>query len=269
MSVKEFVTRRDDSSNNIPIVGYNDGLDATDVILFGLLQVTDSKTTDANGNITLNNYPASISSDIYIDSNGYKSGRNLESDIIINAGVYFAGSIDPSAKTLKIYSDASRVTTVNNTAVSVQYYKRVPITVDSAGRQTVNINNSATVLPTKSRTKVPVFFKKEASIAASATTVVTAYDVNAAKDTFITNAILYTEDATALRAAFLKDGTANGTIDMRISPITGMTQLNFGESGFKLTAGNALNFITGSGWGTAVMTHIMVFGYQWVEVTAP
>jgi hypothetical protein len=41
-----FLVRRDSSVNNVPVVGYNEGVDAQDVLLFGACKTTEQLTTD-------------------------------------------------------------------------------------------------------------------------------------------------------------------------------------------------------------------------------
>lgn len=135
--IMNFKVRRDTSSNNIPVVGYNDGVDAQDVILFGACKVTETLTVDDEGVCTLTYQPVSLSGITFTDIEGIRRGRNLNDDIIITSTekdtTYYAGTVSPTDKTLKIYADSARTVLIDGCSVLVEYYKRAPIKIDENG----------------------------------------------------------------------------------------------------------------------------------------
>lgn len=175
-----FNVRRDSSTNNVPTVGYNEGVDAQDVILFGACKVTETLTADGTGKITLSNFPVSLTGATFTDTSGVRRARNLNDDIsIISVGgetAYYAGSVSPSDKTLKVYTNSARTAVISGGSVVVTYYKRVPIKLNengeliiegqSTGTQDVNITNASvpvsvqnTSMPITAAANIPVEIK--------------------------------------------------------------------------------------------------------------
>ena len=288
-----FRARRDSSSNNVPVVGYNDGVDAQDVILFSACKVTETLTSDGTGLVTLSNYPVSISADVYSDMDGVKRARNLNDDFVITSidgdTTYYAGAVSPTEKTLKVYVDENRTATTTGATVKVSYYKKVPVKVNEngelymkeAGTKNVNVTNQTLGVSIKSsevpfvpREKVPAMLKKEGSIAAGASATELAMTVgDGTKDMYITNILCYyngtgeeTDGYVSFWFDYINDGgTSVGTMDLIMSPkAKGMTQVDFGEYGFVLPAGKTLRFRVGSSW-TQNTIHVLAFGWQYGE----
>lgn len=280
--MSDFQVRRDSSSNNIPTVGYNEGADAQDVLLFGIVQTTETLTTDGLGLVTLGYHPVSVSGEVTTDISGYKRGRNLNNDIIINSGNYYAGNVIAEDKTLKVYSDSARTSAVVGTSVIIQYYRRIPLAVDANGKielpslidvnvtqsidVDVNLKTSEITLPVKQyKEKVPITYKLEDSIASSSTNACTLSGGDASEDTYITSIVFYSDEETDWKAFWFKQGSTD-MVDMYIPPKNSpMGQISFGDPGYKVDGGNTFAFCTGASWAP-VRVHVMAYGYQWAEV---
>ena len=293
---EDFKVRRDSSTNNVPTVGYNDGVDAQDVILFGACKVTETLTADGTGKITLTNQPVSLTGATFVDSSGVRRGRNLNDDIKITSvgggTIYYAGSISPVEKNLKVYTDVNRTTVISGGNVSVTYYKRVPVKVNSngelaiegSGTQSVNISGTAVTLPVaikssditlSERQKSGVLLKKETALAAGASA--NALDVtvgDATKDIYITSAIAYYDGTGAETDPYLgfwfdvadSGGTSTfGTMDLPLPPKTkAPMQVDFGPTGVKIPAGSKLRFRVSASFTTNKI-HAMALGYQYLN----
>lgn len=297
---EDFKVRRDSSTNNVPTVGYNEGVDAQDVILFGACKITETLTADGTGKVTLTHQPVSLTGATFTDTSGVRRGRNLNDDITVasvgGTTTYYAGSISPVDKTLKVYTNSSRTSVISGGSVVVTYYRRVPIKINENGElviegqstdtQDVNITN-ASIPVTVSETlpvsiqssevslaekeKVGIMLKKETTIAAgaSATEIPIVVGDNT-KDMYITNLIAYyngTGEDTDPYVAFYFDqvdaeGTSTGWMDMLLPPKVAhnMMQLDFGPTGVKIPANGKFRFRTTSTW---VQNYIHVCAYGW------
>lgn len=293
-----FKVRRDGSTNNVPTVAYNDGVEAQDVILFGGCKVTETLPVDGAGKVTLTHCPVSITGATSTDDAGIRRGRNLNDDIIITSvggtTTYYAGSISPIDRTLKVYSDANRSSVISGGNVLVTYYKRVPVKVNSngelviegqsSGTQDVRIAGTLVTLPVSikssevslsERQKSGVMLKKEVSLAAGASA--NALDVtvgDATKDIYITSAIAYYDGTGAETDPYLgfwfdvmdASGTSSfGTMDMPLPPKTkAPMQVDFGPNGIKIPAGSKLRFRVSASFTTNKI-HTMALGYQYLS----
>lgn len=286
---EDFKVRRDSSTNNVPTVGYNEGVDAQDIILFGACKVTETLTADGTGKITLTHNPISLSGITFADASGVRRGRNYNDEIVITSvgGTtrYYAGSISALDKTLKVYTDSSRSVVISGGDISVTYYKRIPVKVGIDGEVTiagdVNITSTKSTLPVAikssdvtltERPKSSIILKKETTLTDDTGTSeldVTVGDVS--KDMYVTNVITYydgTGGETDPYLSFYLDvadsvGTPNfETMDMPLPPkIKTPTQLDFGP-GILIPAGSKLRFRAGANFGTNKI-HAMALGYQY------
>lgn len=295
---EDFKVRRDSSTNNVPTVGYNDGVDAQDVILFGACKVTETLTADGTGKITLTHQPVSLTGATFSDTSGVRRGRNLNDDIVVTsvggATKYYAGSISPVDKTLKVYTDANRTAVISGGSVSVTYYKRVPLKVNSngelviegqsTGTQDVNIASVGATIPVaikssditlSERTKSGIVLKKEAVLASGASA--NPLDVtvgDATKDIYVTNVIAYYDGTGAETDPYLlfwfdvadsSNASVFGTMDMPLPPKTkAPTQIDFGPVGIKIPAGSKLRFRVSANFVTNKI-HAMALGYQYLD----
>jgi len=293
---EEFKARRDSSTNNVPVVGYNDGVDAQDVILFGACKVVESLVTDGTGKITLSHQPVSITGVTFTDTEGIRRGRNLNDDIEITssggATKYYAGSVLPIEKILKVYSNINRTTVVSGTQVVVTYYKRVPIKVNDSGEliiegqndgtQNVNILSSAATLPVAIKSsditltekqKSGIILKKETSLAAGASA--NSLDIivgDTTKDMYLTSAIAYYDGTGSETDPYLTfwfdvaDSSSVSTFSLMDLPLPPKTkapmQVDFGPGGIKVPAGSKLRFRVNANFTTNKI-HAMAFGYQY------
>lgn len=145
---QEFQVRRDNSANNVPVVAYNEGSDAQDVILFGAYKTTETLTTNANSQVTTSQPIISVSGRVTrdTDANGYRRGRDYSYDITARtqAGViYYVGDVDAYNGIITLWSNAQKtVLAPSNTQVIIEYYSRRNIEVDSDGRFTYQIDLS-------------------------------------------------------------------------------------------------------------------------------
>ena len=287
---EEFKVRRDSSTNNVPTVGYNEGVDAQDVILFGACKVTETLAADGTGKITLTYNPISLSGVTFADASGVRRGRNYNDDITITsvggATRYYAGSISSIDRTLKVYTDSGRTSVISGGNVIVTYYKRTPIKVGDNGElittgiQEVNVTNSVTLPVTikssdimlTEKQKSSIMLKKETALADGASA--NALDVivgDASKDMYVTNVVAYydgTGEETDQYLAFWFDiadsaGVSKfGTMDMPLPPKTkAPTQLDFGP-GILIPAGSKLRFRVSANFKTNKI-HAMALGYQY------
>lgn len=294
---EDFKVRRDSSTNNVPTVGYNEGIDAQDVVLFGACKVTETVTADGTGKITLTHHPVSLTGATFTDASGVRRGRNFNEDIVVTsvggATKYYAGSVSPVDKTLKVYTDVNRTAVISGGSVSVTYYKRVPLKVNangelviegqSTGTQDVNVASVGTTIPVaikssdislSERTKSSIILKKEAALAAGASA--NPLDVtvgDATKDMYVTNVIAYYDGTGAETDPYLafwfdvadSAGTSKfGTMDMPLPPKTkAPTQLDFGP-GILIPAGSKLRFRVSANFVTNKI-HAMALGYQYLD----
>lgn len=294
---EDFKVRRDSSTNNVPTVGYNEGIDAQDVILFGACKVTETLTADGTGKITLTYNPVSLTGITSTDANGVRRGRNFNDEITVTSvgggTKYYAGSVSPVDKTLKVYTDSARTAVISGGNVSVTYYKRVPLKVNadgelviegqSTGTQDVNISSSSVTIPVEikssdvslsERVKSNIILKKETALASGASA--NALDVtvgDATKDMYITNVIAYYDGTGAETDPYLlfwfdvadSAGTSKfGTMDLPLPPKTkAPTQIDFGP-GILLPAGSKLRFRVSANFTTNKI-HAMALGYQYLD----
>lgn len=294
---EDFKVRRDSSTNNVPTVGYNEGVDAQDVVLFGACGVTETLTADGAGKITLTHHPVSLTGATFVDASGVRRGRNLNNDITVTsvdgATTYYAGSVSPVDKTLKVYTDVNRTAVISGGSVSVTYYKRVPVKVNvngelviegrSSGVQDVNIAATTAILPVaikssdislSKKTKDSIMLKLEGTFATGVGAETLTVSIgDSTKDMYITNVMCYydgTDADTDPLVSFWFDvmdtaGTSVGTINMFMTPrIKGMTQIDFGSFGLKVPAGSSFRFRTGSAWVSNTI-HVLAFGWQYVD----
>lgn len=279
-----FNVRRDSSTNNVPTVGYNDGVDAQDVLLYGASKFVETLTTDGAGRITLSHNPVSLSGTTFVDASGIRRGRNLNDDITIatiGGTTLYAGSISAIDKTLKVYTDVNRTAVISGGQVTVTYYVRVPIKINSIGELSVekdtstkNVNIKSSDVPFE-RTKGNVLLKKEISLAAGASA--NALDIvvgNSTKDIYLTNAVAYydgtgTETDPYLSFWFDVADASNAStysiMDLPLPPKTkAPMQIDFGPVGLKIPAGSKLRFRVNANFTTNKI-HAMAFGYQYLD----
>lgn len=144
-----FKTRRDSSTNNVPVVGYQDSADAQDIILWGAVQVTETGNTDANGIFTTSKKPIiDITHDWVVDGGGIPRERLIdETDITAkdsSNNPLYPGQADGKAGTIPLYTDAGHTTSAANlTGVQVTFYTLAPIAIDADGRLRVLIEGEA------------------------------------------------------------------------------------------------------------------------------
>lgn len=268
---EDFKVRRDSSTNNVPTVGYNDGVDAQDVILFGASKVIETLRVDGAGKITLTHQPVSISGTTFVDVEGVRRGRNLNDDILITASdgtaKYYAGSVSPIDKTLKVYSDIGRTTVISGGSISVTYYRRMPVKVNANGELVIEGQSGGT-----ESLKSNVLLKKETALASGASANVLDIVIgDATKDMYITNAVAYYDGTGAETDPYLSfwfdvmdSGGASsfGLMDMPLPPKTkAPMQIDFGPAGIKIPAGSKLRFRVSASFVTNKI-HAMAFGYQ-------
>lgn len=197
-----FKARRDNSINNVPVLGYNDGVDAQDVILFGACKLTETVTTSATGTIALANSIVNVSGKVVEDENEVYRDRDYSNEITIkdttDTITYYFNNVDAAAGTMKVYSDSAKTTALANTEIHVTYYKKVPVSITDEGKLEVDgvssggtngevtvVNTSAIDVNVANTTAVPVAissssvsmsevsktnitYKKEVTIAAGA-----------------------------------------------------------------------------------------------------
>lgn len=283
---EDFKVRRDSSTNNVPTVGYNEGIDAQDVVLFGACKVIETVTADGTGKITLTHHPVSLTGATFTDNSGVRRGRNFNDDIVVTsvggATKYYAGSVSPVDKTLKVYTDANRTAVISGGSVSVTYYKRVPLKVNANGELSIEGQNSGTMdvnikssdIVLSERTRSSIMLKKETALAAGASA--NALDVivgDATKDMYITNVIAYYDGTGAETDPYLMfwfdvADSANvskfGTMDLPLPPKTkAPTQIDFGP-GILLPAGSKLRFRVSANF-VSNKIHAMALGYQYLD----
>lgn len=289
---EEFKVRRDNSTNNVPTVGYNDGVDAQDVILFGACKVTETLAVDGTGKVILTHLPVSLNGATFVDASGVRRGRNLNNDITVTstnkAVTYYAGSISPADRTLKVYSNEGRTTTISGGSVLVTYYKRASVEVDESGKLSVKGNVSITgasaTLPVSikssdvslsERAKTGILLKKETSLASGASANALEVTVgDASKEMYITNVTMYYDGTGAETDQYLtcwfdvadSAGTSTfSTMDMPLPPKTkAPTQIDFGPMGIKVPAGSKLRFRVNAAFVTNKI-HAMALGYQYTN----
>lgn len=284
---EDFKVRRDSSTNNVPTVGYNDGVDAQDVILFGACKVTETLVADGTGKITLTHQPVSLTGATFTDTGGVRRGRNLNDDIVVTsvggATVYYAGSISPIDKTLKVYTNSGRTTVISGGSVSVTYYKRIPIKINEDGELVIegqntgvmDVNIKSSEITLSERAKSAIILKKETALAAGASA--NALDVtvgDATKDMYITNVVTYYDGTGAETDPYLSfwfdvmdttGASTFGTMDMPLPPKTkAPTQIDFGPVGIKIPAGSKLRFRVSASFTTNKI-HAMALGYQYTN----
>lgn len=266
----QFYVRRDSSTNNVPTVGYNDGADAQDVILFGASEVKELLTTDGTGSVTLGFIPVSINGEVFIDNNNIRRARNLNDDIIITSedGTinYYAGYVNAADRTLKVYINESRASVTMGTKVYVTYYKRTPLNINVKGELRIE------TIDIKPKEKVPIMYKKEGTIVAGASS--TAIDLligDNKKDKYITSIIAYyngmSNDDPKVGFWFsqLENGVNTGWADMLLpNKFNDMLQLYFGETGVKIAANGTFRFSTSSSW-VQNYVHVCAYGWQYAD----
>lgn len=134
-----FKIRRDSSANNIPVVGYQDTVDAQDILLWAALQVTDTGNTDGNGIFTATRPIIDMTHDWETDGGGIPRERRIDGKDITaqkaDATPLYPGKADGAAKTIPLYTDAGLTTSAANlTNVSVTYWTPVALKADAQGR---------------------------------------------------------------------------------------------------------------------------------------
>lgn len=283
---EDFKVRRDSSTNNVPTVGYNEGVDAQDVILFSVCKVTETLTADGTGKVTLTYNPVSLSGITFTDNTGVRRGRNFNDEITVTSvgggTKYYAGSISAVDKTMKVYTDVNRTSVISGGNVLVTYYKRVPLKVNSNGELVIEGQNSGVIdvniksseITLSERTKSGIMLKKETALAAGASA--NALDVvigDATKDMYVTNVVAYYDGTGAETDPYLSfwfdvansAGTSQfGTMDMPLPPKTkAPTQLDFGP-GILIPAGSKLRFRVSASFTTNKI-HAMALGYQYLD----
>lgn len=284
---EDFKVRRDSSTNNVPTVGYNDGVDAQDVILFGACKVTEVLPVTGAGKITLTHEPVSITGATFVDASGIRRGRNLNDDIVITTiggdTTYYAGSVSPVDKTLKVYTNSGRTAVISGGSVSVTYYKRVPIKVNETGELviegqnagTIDVNIKSSEITLSERVKSTIILKKEAALASGASAnALDAVVGDATKEMYITSAIAYYDGTGAETDPYLgfwfdvvdSAGVSTfGLMDLPLPPKTkAPMQIDFGPIGIKIPVGSKLRFRVSANFVTNKI-HAMAFGYQYLD----
>lgn len=133
-------TRRDRSAQNVPVVGWQEGADIQDVLLFGAVQVTDVATTDGFGVFTTTKKPLlDVSHDWTTDQDGTPRERRIDgADITARRtsdnAVLYVGEVDPVAGTVTLYTDEAKTTRAANTTAQVTYWTPVPVRFDQNGQ---------------------------------------------------------------------------------------------------------------------------------------
>ncbi|AEE98022.1 hypothetical protein [Mahella australiensis] len=146
-----FKTRRDSSTNNVPVVGYQDSADAQDIILWGVVRVTETGNTDANGIFTTNRKPIiDITHDWVVDGGGIHRERLIDgADITAkdsSNNPLYPGQADGKAGTIPLYMDAGHTTSAANlTGIQVTFYTLAPIAIDTDGKMKVSLEGEAEV----------------------------------------------------------------------------------------------------------------------------
>lgn len=283
---EDFKVRRDSSTNNVPTVGYNEGVDAQDVILFGGYKVTETLTADGTGKVTLTHNPVSLSGVTFTDNTGVRRGRNFNDEITVTSvgggTKYYAGSVSAVDKTMKIYTDESRTSVISGGNVSVTYYKRVPVKVNANGELVIEGQNSGVMdvniksseITLSERAKSAIILKKETALAAGASA--NALDVtvgDATKDMYVTNVMAYYDGTGAETDPYLgfwfdiadSAGVSKfGTMDLPLPPKTkAPTQIDFGP-GILIPAGSKLRFRVSANF-VSNKIHAMAMGYQYLD----
>lgn len=287
--MEDFKVRRDSSTNNVPTVGYNDGVDAQDVILFGACKVTETLSVNGAGKVTLTYEPVSITGATFLDASGVRRGRNLNDDIVVTSiggeTVYYAGSVSPLEKTLKVYTNSGRTAVISGGSVWVTYYRRVPVKVnesgelviqgsgggESSGVQDVNIKSSEISL--SEREKSSILLKKETSLAAGASA--TPLDVvigDSTKEMYLTSAVAYYDGTGAETDPYLMfwfdvvDSAGVSSFSFMDLPLPPKTkapmQIDFGPAGIRVPVGSRLRFRVNANFTTNKI-HAMAFGFQY------
>lgn len=287
--MEDFKVRRDSSTNNVPTVGYNDGVDAQDVILFGACKITETLTVNGAGKVTLTHEPVSVTGATFADASGVRRGRNLNDDIKVTSiggdTIYYAGSVSPIEKTLKVYTNSGRTAVISGGSVWVTYYRRVPISVNESGElviqgsgggqtggvQDVNIKSSEISL--SEREKSNILLKKEAALASGASA--SPLDIilgDATKEMYLTNAVAYYDGTGVETDPYLSfwfdvvDSAGVSTFGLMDLPLPPKTkapmQIDFGPAGIKVPVGSKLRFRVSANFVTNKI-HAMAFGYQY------
>lgn len=146
-------------SGNIPVCAFQIGANALNQVLWAAVKVIDEvQVTDGSGFFQCAHYPL-----LDIDGDGAITAvdvlpRNNSTGAALYVGTA-AADLDSNAGKFKLYADAGLTTPVVSTAVKCTYCFAAPISVDSLGRLSVNINSSA--LPTGAATEA----KQDALIA--------------------------------------------------------------------------------------------------------
>lgn len=140
-----FEVRRDSSSNNVPVVGYQDTADAQDVVLWAAVSVTESGNTDANGVFTATHLPIiDTTHDWVTDAGGVNRERLIDGKDITaqdsGANPLYAGTADGKAGTIPLYTDQALTTSaVNLAGVQVTYTTLAPVSVGPDGKLQVTV----------------------------------------------------------------------------------------------------------------------------------
>lgn len=144
MANNDFLTRRDGSVNNVPTVGYNEGADAQDVILFGVLPVEETLTA-TNGRVTLSHGPVSTTGDL-ITVDGVLKGRNYANSITALSGstTLYVGNVDGQAKTVGVYTNAALSTPATG-SITVRYNHKQAVTANTNGALATTVTNTPAV----------------------------------------------------------------------------------------------------------------------------
>lgn len=144
MANNDFLTRRDGSVNNVPTVGYNEGADAQDVILFGILPVEETLTA-TNGRVTLSHGPVSTTGDL-ITVDGVLKGRNYANSVTALSGstTLYVGNVDGQAKTVGVYTNAALSTPATG-SITVRYNRKQAVTANTNGALATTVTNTPAV----------------------------------------------------------------------------------------------------------------------------
>lgn len=140
-----FKTRRDSSQNNVPVVGYQNSADAQDTILWAAVKVTDTGSTDSNGNFQAQNTPIiDTTHDWTVDSSGVGRGRIIDGNDITaqdsGSNTLYVGKADGKSGNIPLYTDSGLTTSAASlTGVQVTYTTLVPVQTTADGKLKVEI----------------------------------------------------------------------------------------------------------------------------------
>lgn len=144
-----FYIRRDASANNVPVVGYNEGIDCQDTIIYGVKKVKQTSITSVLGKVTLdhNIFSNADLAGLQKDGTGVLRGRDLGASIVVSktgstTSQYYAVVSNYLTREVTIYRDKQHTSVISSESVDVTYYMAVPVTVNDSGQLDVSANVS-------------------------------------------------------------------------------------------------------------------------------